>query len=62
MSKHFIWNSQAEKYEKEDYLEDWSSNKKITVGEHFPQIGNVYFIFFKENMANSLYEDIFKNC
>ena len=34
------------------------TNKKLTVGEHFPQMVNVYFIFFKENMTNSLYEEI----
>ena len=33
---------------KEDYFEDSSSNKqKLTVGEHFPQMVNVYFIFSK---------------
>ena len=46
----------------EDYFEDSSSNKqKLTVGEHFPQMVNVYFIFFKGNMTNSLYEEILED-
>ena len=37
------------------------TNKKLTVGKHFPQMVNVYFIFFKENMANSLNEEILED-
>ena len=46
----------------EDYFEDSSSYKqKINCWEHFPQMVNVYFIFFKENMTNSLYEEILED-
>ena len=37
------------------------TNKKLTVGERLPQMVNVCFIFFKENMTNSLYEEILEN-
>ena len=36
------------------------TNKKLTVGEHFPQMVNVNFIFL-ENMTNSLYEEILED-
>ena len=37
------------------------TNKKLTVGEHIPQMVNVYFIFFKENMTKSLYVEILED-
>ena len=40
----------------EDYFEDSSSNKqKLTVGEHFLQMVNVYFIFFSKRIWQTHY-------
>ena len=65
MSEHFTWNRQEErnglKKRRTTLKIQIVTNKKLTVGEHFPQMVNVYFIFFKENMTNSLYEEILED-
>ena len=66
MNEHFIRNRQEErnglKKGRTTLKIQVVTNKKLTVAEHFPQIVNVYFIFYKENMTNSLYEEILEDC
>ena len=65
MSEHFTWNRQEER----NGLNKGRTTlkiqvvtiKKLTVGELFPQTVNEYFIFFKENITNSLYEEILED-
>ena len=65
MSEHFTWNRQEErnglKKGRTTLKIQVVTYKKLAVGEHFPQMVNVYFIFFKENMTNSLYEEILED-
>ena len=61
MSKHLYETvKRKEKIKREDYFENSSSNKENLLFGAFLSYVNVYFIF-KENMTNSLYEDILED-
>ena len=62
MSEHFTWNRQEErnglKKGRTTLKIQVVTNKKLTIGEHFPQMVNVYFIFQREYDKIIIWRDI----